>query len=87
MSRFKPRADSIVGITSEDHDEALRRYVAAGYRGKKVSHMGWCIDKDVPNVVELKKRKYLSTEVKMVPMDISGTIRYSALDAISDLAF
>jgi Cytochrome P450 len=85
--RFKPRADNIISVISEEKHEDLRKKMAAGYGGKEVPDLELCIDKHIQEWVKLIKRKYISTAQQTKPMDLGRSTQYFTLDVISDLAF
>ncbi|OCL11726.1 cytochrome P450 [Glonium stellatum] len=85
--RFKPRADNIISVVSEEKHEGLRKKMAAGYSGKEVPYLEDCIDKQIYEWVELIKRKYISTDAETKPMDLGRAAQYFTLDVISGLAF
>lgn len=57
------------------------------YSGKEVENLEKTIDRNVSNLVQLIKKKYLSTQSDFRPFDFGRKVQYFTLDLISDLAF
>lgn len=85
--RFKPRADNIITVISEEKHEDLRKKMAAGYSGKEVPYLEEHIDHHIQEWLKLIRRKYVSSSHETRPMDLARGAQFFTLDVISDLAF
>lgn len=85
--RFKPRSDNIISTINEEKHEALRKKMSAGYSGKDVPYLEQDVDEQLGIWVNEIKKRYLSTNKELKPMDLGRSVQYWTLDVISSLAF
>lgn len=85
--RFDPARDNIVSTRDENKHNELRSKMAAGYSGKENEKLEETIDRNIQALIDLIRRKYLSTDKENKPFDFGRKAQYFTLDIISDVAY
>lgn len=87
-ARFEPKKDTIITQRDEIKHHELRSKMAAGYSGKENDHLDSSIDTRVQELLDLIRKKYLSSrENGFRPMDWGQKASFFTLDSITDIAF
>jgi hypothetical protein len=85
--RLNPGQDNIFSTLGETRHEELRRKMAAGYSGKENVSLEHDVNTCLLELIDLIERKYISTEGKIVPMDLARKISFLTTDIMSKLSF
>ena len=87
-ARFHREYDSIASmVDTEEHDRAKAK-TASGYSGREVgAEFEPAIDEVIASLVDLIKRKHLSSVAKGNPSDISFLLRLFTVDVITRLGY
>jgi cytochrome P450 len=86
-TRVDPGADHIMSEMNEERHNKRRQQLAAGYSGKHNIGLESDIDGCVQDLINLLRSKYLSTESKVVPLDLGRKTQYLAVDVITKIGF
>lgn len=85
--RLNPGQDNVLAQRNEEKHDDLRRRMLAGYSGKENVTLEKDIDDCVLELVNLIDRKYLSSQGKIIPMDLARKIQFLTSDIMSKLSF
>jgi len=86
-SRIPPGQDNI--FTQQDDEKHSRRkaQMADGFSGKTNPSLESSIDVHVQGLLDLLRRKYISTADSLKPVDMARKAAFFTMDVITDLAF
>ncbi|EON98242.1 putative cytochrome p450 protein [Phaeoacremonium minimum UCRPA7] len=85
--RLDPYHDTMGSVRDVDIHDALKTKTAAGYAGKENPALESGIDSQVKALVNLLKKKYLSSSEKLRPADFGKIGQYFTLDTLTSVAF
>ncbi|KAI1107092.1 cytochrome P450 [Jackrogersella minutella] len=85
--RMDPYLPSLFSTMDTDEHDKLKAQLAFGYGGKENPTVEEDIDGQLVGLVELIRRKYLSTDSQLRPMDFAHRIQFFTLDAITKIAY
>ncbi|ORY58587.1 cytochrome P450 [Pseudomassariella vexata] len=86
-ARMDPYRDTLFSIGDTDEHDRLKAKLSFGYGGKENPGLEDGIDEQLNGWVALIRRKYVSTDEKLRPMDLATTTQYFTLDALTKIAF
>ncbi|KAI8296243.1 Cytochrome P450 monooxygenase lolP1 [Colletotrichum sp. SAR 10_98] len=83
--RVEYRRDNVFTQTDNAKHDARRKQMAPGYSGRENLDLEPTIDARLNDLLTLIRTKYLSTESRIIPMDLAKKVQYFTLDVISDV--
>jgi cytochrome P450 len=86
-TRVEPGKDHVFSQLDEEKHTKRRQQMAAGYSGKENLSLEPDIDGRLQELLDLIRKKYISTSMESVPMDLARKIQYFTLDVISTIGF
>ncbi|EGR45583.1 uncharacterized protein TRIREDRAFT_67964 [Trichoderma reesei QM6a] len=81
--RLEYGRDNVFSQTDNKKHEQRRKQMAPGYSGRENLDLEIAIDQCVQEFLDLIRSKYVSTDAKIVPVDMAKKVQYFALDVIS----
>ncbi|KAI8292604.1 hypothetical protein K4K60_003433 [Colletotrichum sp. SAR11_57] len=81
--RVEYRRDNVFTQTDNAKHDARRKQMAPGYSGRENLDLEPTIDARLNDLLTLIRTKYLSTESRIIPMDLAKKVQYFTLDVIS----
>lgn len=81
--RIEHRRDNVFTQTDNALHDARRKQMVAGYSGKENLDLEPAIDQYVGHLVNLLRSKYMSTDERIVPVDLAEKVQFFTLDVIS----
>ncbi|OHE92219.1 cytochrome P450 [Colletotrichum orchidophilum] len=81
--RIEYQRDNVFTQTDNEKHEKRRKQMAPGYSGRENLDLEPTIDHRLEELLDLIRSKYLSSDSKVVPMDLAKKIQYFTLDVIS----
>ncbi|PNP61552.1 hypothetical protein FNYG_13702 [Fusarium nygamai] len=85
-SRFNPYHDPMFQITDPVQHDRLKSKLSPAYSGRDAPNLEAVVNKQVGNLIQLIKEKYISTQGDYRPMEGTRVSRLFALDVISNLS-
>ncbi|KAI0885617.1 cytochrome P450 [Annulohypoxylon maeteangense] len=85
--RMDPYLPSLFSIMDTDVHDKLKAQLSFGYGGKENPTIEADIDEQLASLVALIRRKYLSDDHHLRPIDFAERIQYFTLDAITKIAY
>ncbi|KAK1753166.1 pisatin demethylase [Echria macrotheca] len=86
-ARFEYQRDNIFTQTNTEKHDIRRKQIAPGYSGRENAELEASVDRHVKTLIDLLRTKYLSTDHRVIPVDLSKKIQYLTLDIISTIGF
>ncbi|KAH8725563.1 benzoate 4-monooxygenase cytochrome-like protein P450 [Phaeosphaeriaceae sp. PMI808] len=86
-TRMRPSHDHSFSQIDEEKHTRRRQQLSAGYSGKENLALESDIDARVQELLELLRKKYLSTLAHSNPVDIGEKIQFFTIDVISTVGF
>ncbi|KAI3545263.1 cytochrome P450 [Colletotrichum abscissum] len=86
-TKLNPHEDSLFSLRDTGAHDKLKAKCAAGYAGKENLALEDGINSQVAGFVDLIKRKYVTTDDEVRPMDLGKTTQYFTLDVITRVAY
>ncbi|KAK1623773.1 cytochrome P450 [Colletotrichum phormii] len=86
-TKLNPHEDSMFSLRDAGAHDKLKAKTAAGYAGKENLALEDDINSQVANFVDLIRRKYVTTNDEVRPMDLGRTAQYFTLDVITRVAY
>ncbi|KAE9368277.1 cytochrome P450 monooxygenase [Stipitochalara longipes BDJ] len=86
-TRVPPGQDNIFSQQDDEKLARRRAQMADGFSGKTNPSLEPTIDVQVSSLVDLLRRKYISTADSFKPVDMARKIGFFTMDVITDLAF
>ncbi|KAL4995725.1 cytochrome P450 [Aspergillus recurvatus] len=83
--RIEYQKDNVFSQTDNAKHEQRRKQMAPGYSGRENKDLEASVDKQLQNVLDLVRAKYVSSDHQAVPMDLAKKIQYFTLDVISSV--
>ncbi|KAF5500215.1 Cytochrome P450 monooxygenase lolP1 [Colletotrichum siamense] len=83
--RVEYRRDNVFTQTDNAKHDARRKQMAPGYSGRENLDLEPTIDARLNDLLTLIRTKYISTESRIIPMDLAKKVQYFTLDVISDV--
>jgi hypothetical protein len=87
VMRLDPYQHSMISTPDAVFHHDIKARTAAGYSGREVPTMERDVDEQIWALKGLIKRKYLSTEKAVKPMDWGLVAQYFTLDSLTKVAF
>ncbi|KAI9172175.1 Cytochrome P450 monooxygenase ABA1 [Paramyrothecium foliicola] len=87
--RLTPGVDNVVSQRDEVKHKAMRAQMTPGFSGKENEGFGFesGIDRQLMNLIDLLKRRYVSSGSETRRVDLAEKTQFFALDAIGDISF
>ncbi|KAI1454498.1 cytochrome P450 [Annulohypoxylon moriforme] len=85
--RMDPYLPSLFSIVDTDDHDKLKAQLSFGYGGKENPTIESDIDEQLANLMALIRRKYLSDDHQLRPMDFAYRIQFFTLDTITKIAY
>ncbi|KAK3388028.1 cytochrome P450 [Podospora didyma] len=85
--KLHPHQDSLFNILDNDAHDILKTKTMSGYSGRENGDPEVVVDSQIIRLLTLIRRKYLSTDDKLLSADFGALSRYFTLDVITRLAF
>ncbi|KAL4986004.1 cytochrome P450 [Aspergillus falconensis] len=83
--RIEHRRDNVFSQTDNSKHEERRKQMAPGYSGRENTDLEASVDKQLQNLLDLIRAKYVSSNHQVVPMDLAKKVQYFTLDVISSV--
>ncbi|KAF4948628.1 hypothetical protein FGADI_9532 [Fusarium gaditjirri] len=84
--RFNPYHDPMFQITDPVQHDRVKSRLSPAYSGRDAPNLEAVVDRQVGNLIQLIKEKYISTQGDYRPMEGTRVSRLFALDVISNLS-
>ncbi|KAL8818567.1 MAG: hypothetical protein Q9223_002827 [Gallowayella weberi] len=84
--RLQPDKDSVLNVRDEDEHQRMRAKLANAYNGKNNPRLEATIDDHITALINMIKRKYLSTSKSFKPLDFGVASTILAVDTATELA-
>ncbi|PTB68611.1 cytochrome P450 [Trichoderma citrinoviride] len=81
--RIEYQRDNVFSQTDNKKHEQRRKQMAPGYSGRENLDLEISVDQCLQEFIDLIRSKYVSTEAKIVPVDMAKKVQFFALDVIS----
>lgn len=85
--RMDPYLPSLFSLLDTDEHDKLKAQLSFGYGGKENPTVEADIDDQLAGLMALIRRKYLSTDSQLQPMDFAHRIQFFTLDVITKIAY
>ncbi|KAK3368836.1 cytochrome P450 [Lasiosphaeria ovina] len=82
-ARIEYNRDNVFTETDNKEHDRIRKMIAPGFSGRENLELESQIDARLTELITLVRSKYLSTESRIVPMDLASKMQYLTLDVIS----
>ncbi|KAL0777439.1 hypothetical protein CaCOL14_006957 [Colletotrichum acutatum] len=86
-TKLNPHEDSLFSLRDTGAHDKLKAKCAAGYAGKENLALEDGINSQVAGFVDLIRRKYVTIDDEVRPMDLGKTTQYFTLDVITRVAY
>ncbi|KAJ5166639.1 uncharacterized protein N7482_005420 [Penicillium canariense] len=83
--RIEHRRDNVFSQTDNAKHERRRKQMAPGYSGRENPHLEESVDERLHDFLNLIRSKYVSSDHRVVPMDLAKKVQYFTLDVISSV--
>lgn len=83
--RFNPTQDNSFSLLDEQEHNRRRTKFGPGYVGN--THVEACVDRQCARLVDLIKRKFISTPSEYRPLDLTAASLFFAMDCVGDLSY
>ncbi|SPO05194.1 related to pisatin demethylase [Cephalotrichum gorgonifer] len=87
VSRVDPFHDSLFSTRDTVAHDKLKAKLSFGYGGRENPSLEDGIDEQLVALVDLIRRKYISTDAELRPLDLATASQYFTLDAITRVAY
>ncbi|KAL2785026.1 cytochrome P450 [Aspergillus keveii] len=84
-TRIEYRRDNVFSQTDNAKHEKRRKQMAPGYSGRENLNLEASVDERLHDFLRLISSKYISSDRKVVPMDLAKKVQYFTLDVISSV--
>ncbi|KAL5342230.1 cytochrome P450 [Aspergillus crustosus] len=84
-TRIEYRKDNVFSQTDNAKHEQRRKQMAPGYSGRRNTNLESSVDERVQDFLNLIRSKYVSSDRRVVPMDLAKKVQYFTLDVISSI--
>jgi len=85
--KLNPHEESMFSLRDTVAHDKLKHRCSAGYAGKENPTLEAGVDLGISGFIDLIRRKYLSTETELRPLDFGRKTQYLTLDTITKIAF
>lgn len=85
--RFEKGRDNVISQVNEQMHEKQRRRLAPAFTAKQLGEMEPIMDRQILGMVDLVRKKYLSTDAVTRPLDLGAKFQFLGLDLITDIGF
>lgn len=85
--RMNPYRESLFNVMDTAAHDKLKAQMSFGYGGRETPTMEHSLDRLLETMVNMIRRKYISTDQEFRPMDMSSTAQYFTLDSITKIAY
>ena len=85
--KLNPYEDSMFSMRDTAAHDKLKHRCAAGYAGKENPTLESGVDLGIGLFIDLIRRKYLSTETELKPLDFGRKTQFLTMDTICKIAF
>ncbi|KAM0334507.1 hypothetical protein ACHAQA_001536 [Verticillium albo-atrum] len=83
--RVEYRRDNVFTQTDNAKHEQRRKQMAPGYSGRENPGLEASIDERLQELLDLIRSKYVSTQDRIIPMDLAKKVQFFTLDVISSV--
>ncbi|KAL4907041.1 hypothetical protein BDW74DRAFT_150154 [Aspergillus multicolor] len=84
-TRIEYRRDNVFSQTDNAKHEKRRKQMAPGYSGRENLNLEASVDERLHDFLRLITSKYISSDHRVVPMDLAKKVQYFTLDVISSV--
>ncbi|KAJ5865564.1 hypothetical protein N7534_000117 [Penicillium rubens] len=84
-ARIEYRRDNVFSQTDNAKHAERRKQMAPGYSGRENIQLEGSIDERLQDFLNLIRSKYISSDRRVVPMDLAKKVQYFTLDVISSV--
>ncbi|KAL2858433.1 cytochrome P450 [Aspergillus pseudoustus] len=84
-TRIEYRRDNVFSQTDNVKHEKRRKQMAPGYSGRENLNLEASVDERLQDLLHLIRSKYVSSDHRIVPMDLAQKVQYFTLDVISSV--
>ncbi|KAJ6013104.1 hypothetical protein N7499_012292 [Penicillium canescens] len=84
-ARIEYRRDNVFSQTDNTKHEQRRKQMAPGYSGRENIQLEGSIDERLQDFLYLIRSKYISSDRRVMPMDLAKKVQYFTLDVISSV--
>ncbi|KAK1763965.1 Pisatin demethylase [Phialemonium atrogriseum] len=81
--RIEYRKDNVFSETDNEKHDRRRKQMAPGYSGRENLDLEKSIDERLQDFLDLIRTKYVSSDSRVVPVDLGKKVQYFTLDVIS----
>jgi hypothetical protein len=85
--KINPHAENLGNTRDIAAHDKLKAKMASGYSGKGNPSLEAAVDSQIESFISLIRRKYLSTETTVIPLDLGHKMQYLTMDVITKLAY
>lgn len=85
--KMDPYHNSLFSIRDMQAHDKLKAKLSFGYGGKENPSLEDGINAQLGALVDLIRRKYISTDLELKPIDLATTAQYFTLDALTKVAY
>lgn len=85
--RMDPYDDALFSMRDTAKHDKLKAKLSFGYGGKENPGLEQGIDEQLVALVRLLRRKYISTDGILTPLDLATRVQYFTLDVITKIAY
>lgn len=82
-----PYHDTLFSIKDTHAHDKLKAKLSFGYGGRENPSLEASIDTQLASLIGLIRRKYISTDTELNPLDLATTAQYFTLDALTKVAY
>lgn len=85
--KLDPYHPSLISILDTPTHDQLKAKLSFGYAGKENPSLAEGIDSQVQALVDFLRRKYISRDSNLKPVDLATAVQYFTLDALTKVAY
>lgn len=85
--KLNPHEDSMFSLRDVSAHDKLKAKCAGGYAGKENPTLESGVDSQIAGAIDLIRRKYITTDDEVKPMDLGKVTQFLTLDTITKIAY
>ncbi|WYZ40986.1 hypothetical protein EsH8_IV_001327 [Colletotrichum jinshuiense] len=85
--KLNPHEDSMFSLRDVGAHDKLKAKCAGGYAGKENPTLESGVDSQIAGAIDLIRRKYITTDDEVKPMDLGKVTQFLTLDTITKIAY
>ncbi|KAL2817624.1 cytochrome P450 [Aspergillus granulosus] len=86
-ARIEYRRDNVFSETDNARHDKRKKQMAPGYSGRENLNLEASVDERLQDFLHLIRTRYISSDRRVVPMDLAEKVQYFTLDVISSVGF